>query len=68
MLHITESIQQCESQFLGGGGACLPDMVAANRNSVELWHLIGTKFNDICNNPHVISGRVDPLFLSNKLL
>ena len=68
MLHITKSIQQCERQFLGSGGACLPDMVAANRNGVELWHLISTKFNGICNNPHMISGWVDPLFLSSKLL
>src|SRR2546430_3558677 len=54
---------QGKSQFLNRRGACLADVVAADRNGVELGSVFDAEFKGVDDQPHGRLGRVDVFLL-----
>src|SRR5215472_2955537 len=60
---ILESVAQGKSQLLNRRGARLADVVAADRNGVELGGVFDAEFKRVNDQPHGRLGRVDVFLL-----
>ena len=68
MLHISKSICQSKCQFLRRGRTCFPNVVAADGNRIEFWHVFGAISQHIRNDTHGWFRREDPFLLGNEFL
>src|SRR5277367_1728944 len=63
MLHILDAVAQGESQLLNGGRAGLADVVAADRDRIELGSVLGAEFDRVGDDAQRRLRRVDVLLL-----
>jgi hypothetical protein len=65
---VLQAVGQGEGQLLGGGGARLPDVVAADADGVPERHLFGGELDRVRHQPHGGLRREDELLLGDVLL
>ncbi len=67
-LHIFDSVAQSECQFLNRSRACLANVVAADRNRVELRSMARAEFNRVNHQAHRGLRRIDVFLLRDIFL